>query len=54
VLKTAPAADLTLLDRLPLFGDILSDLPSALKACLFAAFDIWVLWNAADGGDIGM
>jgi hypothetical protein len=44
--KTAPAAaDPTLLDQLPLAGDILPGLPPALKARLFAAFDIEVLWN---------
>jgi site-specific DNA recombinase len=38
--KTAPAAaDPALLDRLPLAGDILPDLPPALKARLLAAFD---------------
>jgi site-specific DNA recombinase len=47
--KTAPAAaDPALLDRLPLLGDILPSLPPALKARLFAAFDVWVLWNKAD------
>ena len=44
--KTLPvAADLTLLDRLPLAGDVLPDLPPWLKARLFQAFDIAVLWN---------
>ena len=44
--KTVPvAADLTLLDRLPLAGDVLPDLPPRLKARLFQAFDIAVLWN---------
>jgi hypothetical protein len=44
--KTAPAAaDTTLLDQLPLAGDILPDLPPQLKARLFAAFDLSVLWN---------
>jgi hypothetical protein len=44
--KTAPAAaDPALLDRLPLAGDILPDLPPALKARLLAAFDVEVLWN---------
>jgi site-specific DNA recombinase len=44
--KTPPAAaDPSLLDRLPLAGDILCGLPPALKARLFAAFDIEVLWN---------
>jgi site-specific DNA recombinase len=44
--KTAPAAaDPALLDQLPLAGDILPGLPPALKARLFAAFDVEVLWN---------
>jgi hypothetical protein len=44
--KTMPvAADLTLLDRLPLAGDVLPNLPPRLKARLFQVFDIAVLWN---------
>ena len=44
--KTAPAAaDPALLDELPLLGDILPGLPPALKARLFAAFDLDILWN---------
>jgi DNA invertase Pin-like site-specific DNA recombinase len=44
--KTTPtAADPSLLDQLPLAGDILADLPPAFKARLLAAFDIEVLWN---------
>ena len=44
--KTTPAAtDPALLDELPLLGDILPDLPPALKARLFAAFGIEILWN---------
>jgi site-specific DNA recombinase len=43
------AADLTLLDRLPLAGDVLPDLPPRLKARLFQAFDIAVLWNKPGG-----
>ena len=44
--ETAPAAaDMTLLDRLPLAGDVLPALPPQLKARLFQAFDIAVLWN---------
>jgi len=44
--KTTPAAaDTTLLDQLPLAGDILPRLPPQLKARLFAAFDISILWN---------
>jgi len=39
------AADTSLLDRLPLAGDILPGLPPRLKAQLFAAFDLQVLWN---------
>ena len=44
--KTTPtAADTTLLDQLPLVGDVLPGLPPRLKARLFAAFDLSVLWN---------
>ncbi len=39
------AADPTLLDELPLPGDILPGLDPALKARLFAAFDLQILWN---------
>jgi len=39
------AADPTLLDELPLAGDILPGLDPALKARLFAAFDLQILWN---------
>jgi hypothetical protein len=39
------AADTTLLDELPLPGDILPGLPPDLKARLFEAFDLRVLWN---------
>ena len=43
---TAPrAADTTLLDDLPLAGDILPGLPPDLKTRLLEAFDIQVLWN---------
>jgi hypothetical protein len=44
--KTTPhAADPALLDQLPALGDILPGLPPALKARLFAAFDLEILWN---------
>src|SRR6185312_8922429 len=39
------AADTTLLDELPLAGDILPGLPDDLKARLLDAFDLQVLWN---------
>ena len=39
------AADPTLLDELPLAGDILPGLDPSLKARLFAAFDLQILWN---------
>jgi hypothetical protein len=39
------AADLTLLDQLPLAGDVLPDLPPRLRARLFATFDIAVTRN---------
>jgi hypothetical protein len=42
---TPKAADTTLLDQLPLAGDILPGLPDDLKARLFAAFDLQILWN---------
>ena len=48
--KTTPAAaDPALLDELPVLGDILPDLPPALKARLFAAFDLEILWNKPGG-----
>ena len=44
--KTTPAAaDTSLLDQLPLAGDILPRLSPRLKARLFQVFDITVLWN---------
>ena len=43
------AADTSLLDDLPLAGDILPALPPDLKARLFAAFDLHILWNKAAG-----
>ena len=44
--KTTPAAaDTSLLDRLPLAGDVLPRLSPRLKARLFQVFDITVLWN---------
>ena len=44
--KTTPAAaDPALLDELPALGDILPGLPPALKARLFAAFGLEILWN---------
>jgi hypothetical protein len=44
--RTTPAAaDPALLDELPVLGDILPGLPPALKARLFAAFDLEILWN---------
>lgn len=39
------AADPALLDQLPFTGDILPGLPPALKARLFAAFGLEILWN---------
>ena len=43
---TAPkAADITLLDQLPLAGNVLPGLAPDLKARLFAAFDLQILWN---------
>jgi hypothetical protein len=43
------AADTSVLDDLPLYGDVLPGLPPALKARLFAAIDLSILWNKADG-----
>jgi site-specific DNA recombinase len=44
--KTTPAAaDTGLLDQLPLAGDLLPRLTPRLKAKLFAAFDLSILWN---------
>jgi hypothetical protein len=44
--KTTPkAADPTLLDELPMPGDILPGLDPQLKAELFQAFDLQILWN---------
>jgi hypothetical protein len=44
--KTTPAAaDPTLLDQLPLPGDIFNDLPAATKIRLFQAFDLHIHWN---------
>ena len=42
---TPKAADTTLLDQLPLAGNILSGLAPDIKARLFAAFDLQILWN---------
>ena len=42
---TPKAADPTLLEELPLAGDILPGLPPDLKARLFDAFDLQILWN---------
>jgi hypothetical protein len=39
------AADLTMLEELPMPGDIVPGLPPDLKARLFAAFDLHILWN---------
>ncbi len=46
---TPAAADPTLMEELPLAGDILPGLPPALKARLLAAFDLQVLWNKPGG-----
>ncbi len=47
------AADLSLLDQLPLVGDILPGLDPDLKARLYQAFDLQVLWNKpAPMGDL--
>ncbi|MGH3191127.1 MAG: hypothetical protein ACRDOL_28550, partial [Streptosporangiaceae bacterium] len=46
---TPHAADTTLLDELPLLGDILPGLPPRLKADLFDAFDLHIWWNKTGG-----
>jgi site-specific DNA recombinase len=44
--KTMPhAADTSLLDRLPLAGDVLPRLPPRVRARLFQVFDVSVLWS---------
>ena len=46
---TPKAADPALLDQLPMPGDILPGLTPELKAELFQAFDLQVLWNKPGG-----
>ena len=46
---TPRAADTTLLDELPLLGDILPGLPPRLKAELFDAVDLHIWWNKPGG-----
>lgn len=49
--KTTPrAADPSLLDQLPVIGDILPKLPAALKARLFAEFESYGRSPSAAGG----
>ena len=43
------AADPAIMDEIPYAGDILPDLPPDLKARLFAAFDLAILWNKPMG-----
>jgi hypothetical protein len=45
---TPQAADPNRLDQLPLAGDVLPGLTPRLKARLFAAFGLEVLWNKTD------
>ena len=42
---TPRAADPAILDEIPYAGDIVPQLPPALKARLLAAFDITIVWN---------
>jgi len=42
------AADPAILDEIPYLGDLIPALPPALKAHLFAAFDLGILWNKED------
>jgi hypothetical protein len=37
-----------ILDEIPYAGDVLPDLRATLKARLFAAFDLAILWNKPD------
>jgi hypothetical protein len=46
---TPKAADPSLLEELPLAGDILPGLTPQLKAELFQAFDLQILWNKPGG-----
>jgi site-specific DNA recombinase len=46
---TPRAVDPALLDELPYLDDILPSLPAALKARLFAALDLTILWNKTGG-----
>ena len=46
---TPKAADPALLDELPYLAGIIAVLPNRLKARLFAAFDLTVLWNKSSG-----
>jgi hypothetical protein len=43
------AADPTLLDEVPYAGDIIPALPPALKARLFALFDLAIVWSKEKG-----
>jgi hypothetical protein len=43
------ATDPAILDEVPYAGDLLPELPPALKARLFAAFDLAILWNKEMG-----
>jgi hypothetical protein len=46
---TPRAVDPALLDELPYLDVILPTMPPALKASLFAALDLTILWNKTDG-----
>jgi site-specific DNA recombinase len=46
---TPQAADTSLLDQLPLAGHVLPGLAPDIKARLFAAFDVQILWNKPGG-----
>jgi len=46
---TPKAADTTLLDQLPAAGNVLPALAPDIKARLFAAFDLQILWNKPGG-----
>jgi len=47
--STPKTADTTLLDQLPAAGNVLPGLAPDIKARLFAAFDLQILWNKPGG-----
>jgi hypothetical protein len=48
--RTHPHAyDTAILDEVPYAGDILTEMPPALKTRLFEVFDLSILWNKTSG-----